>query len=43
MTAETIFSSIKRMFGECVYSVKFEYVLLKIMLKASLYNKFVSV
>ncbi len=31
------------MFGECVYSVKFEHVVLEIMLKASLYNKFVSI
>ncbi len=27
VAAETIFFSIKRMFGECVYSVKFEHVI----------------
>lgn len=41
-TAETVFSSIKRMFGECVYSVKFENMVKEMMLKASLYNKIIS-
>ncbi len=40
---ETAFSSIKRMFGEYVYSVKFENMIKEMMLKASLYNKFISI
>jgi Transposase DDE domain len=36
---ETVFSSIKRTFGEYVYSVKFENMVKEMMLKASLYNK----
>jgi hypothetical protein len=40
--AETVFSSIKRIFGEYVYSVKFENMVKEMMLKASLYNKFTS-
>ena len=40
--AETVFSSIKRTFGEHVYSVKFENMVKELMLKVSLYNKFVS-
>jgi hypothetical protein len=39
---ETVISSIKRMFGECVYSVKIENMKQELMLKASLYNKFIS-
>ncbi len=41
--AETVFSSIKRMFGEYVYSVKFKNMIQEMMLKASLYNKMISV
>ena len=40
--AETVFSSIKRTFGEYVYSVKLENMVKEMMLKASLYNKFAS-
>ena len=40
---ETVFSSIKRMFGECVYSVKFENMVKEMALKASLYNKITSI
>jgi hypothetical protein len=40
---ETVFSSIKRTFGEYVYSIKFENIVKEMMLKASLYNKFVSI
>ena len=39
---ETVFSSIKRTFGEYVYSVKLENMVKEMMLKASLYNKFAS-
>ena len=39
---ETVFSSIKRMFGEYVYSVKLKNMKQELMLKASLYNKFLS-
>jgi IS5 family transposase len=42
-TAETVFSSIKRMFGECVCSVKFENMVKEMALKASLYNKIISI
>ena len=41
--AETVFSSIKRTFGECVYSVKFENMMQEMMLKPSLYNKIISI
>ncbi len=40
--AETVFSSIKRMFGEYVYSVKFKNMIQEMMLKASLHNKMIS-
>ena len=40
---ETVFSSIKRMFGEYVYSVKLKNMVQEMMLKASLYNKMISV
>jgi hypothetical protein len=40
---ETVFSSIKRMFGEYVYSDKFENMVKEMMLKASLYNKMISI
>ena len=38
--AETVFSCIKRMFGEYVTAIKFENMIKEIMLKASLYNLF---
>ena len=41
--AETVFSCIKRMFGEHVYSIKFKNMVKEMMLKASLYNKMISV
>src|SRR5215210_1434637 len=40
---ETVFSSIKRMFGEYVYSVRLKNMIQEIMLKASLYNKMISI
>ena len=40
---ETVFSCIKRMFGEYVYSVRLKNMIQQeMMLKASLYNKFLS-
>jgi hypothetical protein len=41
--AETVFSCIKRMFGEHVYSIKFKNMVKEMMLKASLYNKMIYV
>jgi hypothetical protein len=41
--AETAFSSLKRMFGEYVYSINMENMKQELMLKASLYNKFMSI
>jgi transposase len=41
--AETVFSCIKRTFGEYVYSVKLKNMIQEMMLKASLYNKLISV
>src|SRR6476646_3711318 len=40
---ETVFSCIKRMFGEHVYSIKFKNMVKEMMLKASLYNKMISI
>jgi Transposase DDE domain len=40
---ETVFSAIKRMFGEYVYSVRLKNMIQEIMLKASLYNKMISI
>jgi hypothetical protein len=40
---ETIFSCLKRRFGEYVYSVKLKNTIQEMMLKASLYNKMLSV
>ena len=40
---ETVFSCLKRMFGEYVYSVKLKNMMQEIMLKASLYNKLISI
>ena len=40
---ETVFSCIKRTFGEYVYSVKLENMIKEMMLKASLYNKMISI
>ena len=39
---ETVFSSMKRMFGEYVYSVKMENMKQELILNASLYNKCMS-
>jgi hypothetical protein len=41
--AETVFSCIKRTFGEYVYSVKLQNMIQEMMLKASLYNKLITV
>ena len=40
---ETVFFCIKRMFGEYVYSVKLKNMIQEMMLKASLYNKLISI
>ena len=40
---ETMFSSLKRRFGEYVYSIKLQNMIQEMMLKASLYNKMISV
>ena len=40
---ETVFSSIKRRFGEYVCSVKFKNMKQEMMLKVSLYNKMISI
>ncbi len=40
---ETVFSSLKRRFGEYVYSVRQENMIQEMMLKASLYNKMMSI
>ena len=40
---ETVFSCIKRTFGEYVYAVKLKNMIQEMMLKASLYNKLISV
>ena len=40
---ETVFSCLKRMFGEYVYSVKLKNMIQEMMLKVSLYNKMISV
>ena len=40
---ETVFSSLKRTFGEYVYSVKLKNMIQEMMLKVSLYNKMISV
>ncbi len=40
---ETVFSCIKRMFGEYVYSVKLKNMIQEMILKASLYNKMISI
>lgn len=37
--AETAISTIKRMFGECVYSVKYDNMVKEVMLKIALYNR----
>lgn len=39
---ETVFSCLKRRFGEYVYSVKLKNMMQEMMLKASLYNKLIS-
>ncbi len=40
---ETVFSCIKRTFGEYVYSVRLKNMIQEMMLKASLYNKLISI
>ncbi len=40
---ETVFSCIKRTFGEYVYSVRLKNMIQEMMLKASLYNKIISI
>ena len=40
---ETVFTCIKRMFGEYVTAIRFENMIKEIMLKASLYNLFQSI
>ena len=40
---ETVFSSLKRIFGEYVYSVRLKNMIQEMILKASLYNKLISV
>ncbi len=40
---ETVFSCLKRRFGEYLYSVKLKNMIQEMMLKASLYNKLISV
>jgi len=40
---ETVFSCLKRRFGEYVYSVKLKNTIQEMMLKASLYNKMISI
>jgi hypothetical protein len=41
--AETVVSSIKRTFEEYVYSVRLKNMIQEMMLKASLYNKIISI
>ncbi len=43
LIVETVFSSIRRMFGEDAYSVRLKNIVQEMMLKASLYNKMMSV
>ncbi len=43
LIVETIFSCLKRRFGEYVYSVKLKNMIQEMMLKASLYNKLISI
>jgi hypothetical protein len=38
--AETVFSAIKRMFGECVMAMKYPNMVKELFLKVSLYNMF---
>ena len=40
---ETVFSCLKRMFGEYVYPVKLKNMIQELMLKVSLYNKIISI
>ena len=40
---ETVFSCIKRTFGEYVYSIRLKNMIQEMMLKASLYNKIISI
>ena len=40
---ETVFSAIKRMFDEYVYSVRLKNMIQEMMLKVSLYNRMISI
>ena len=40
---ETVFSCLKRRFGEYIYSIKLKNMIQEMMLKASLCNKLISV
>ncbi len=40
---ETVFSCLKRTFGEYVYSIRLKNMIQEMMLKASLYNKLISI
>ena len=40
---ETVFSCLKRMFGEYVYSVRLKNMIKEMMFKSSLYNKMISI
>jgi hypothetical protein len=42
MMAETVFSAIKRMFGECVMARNYQNMVKEMYLKVSLYNMFVT-
>jgi hypothetical protein len=42
-TAEKVFSCLKRRFGEYVYSISFKNMVKEMILKASLYNKMISI
>ena len=42
-TVETVFSCLSRRFGEYIYSVRLKNMIQEIMLKASLYNKVISI
>ncbi|MGZ5485692.1 MAG: IS5-like element ISThar1 family transposase, partial [Nitrososphaeraceae archaeon] len=40
---ETVFSCIKRMFGEYIIAIRFETIIKEVVLKASLHNWFKSI
>ena len=41
--AETVFSSIKRMFGEHVISIKWKNIVNELLMKAQMYNMFMKI